>query len=788
MYPNKFKGKELFLSLQSDEKNMIMTDNTNPENRNNLNETDFSGENAVESAPKKKKKKKNRLARFCKKFLTFIGSTILSLFLIVIITGTIVATALTVYVMEFMENTDDVRITDMEMSYASYIYGVDKDTGENILLYEVQSTDIQCIPVKIEDVPQTVRNAFVYAEDERFYAHEGIDYKRTFAAFANYFLDFYGSAQGGSTITQQLIKNITGDNDTSPERKIREIFRAMEMEKRYPKDKILEGYLNCIGFGGSAQGVQMAAIKYFGKSIDELSIAEAACLAAIPQNPEKINPFANPEANKKRQEYVLKKMYENGVISTDEYHEALNEKLIFTNSEEYKALNPEPTTIYNFNEDEDTSAENTENTDEETGEKVTPYYVDAAIYEIADYLMEEYDLTQQEAIDKFKKGGYTAYLTIDFDMQEYVEEKYLNYNNFQYAGYNKFDEQPQSSFIAMDYSGNVLAVVGGIGEKTTSLGFNRAVQAKRQPGSCMKPVASYGYALENNKITWSTIFVDKPITYNGEKWPSNYSSDSVNKNWSYSSIYVFNALKLSKNTIPAQICEMCGLREVFDYSTQTLGLDLVEERYDENQGKILTDIDYSPLAVGGVTDGLTIENLVNAYMPYGNGGVYKKAHLISQLVNSADGSIILDNTGDGEQVIDPETSYVMNKLLQQVILSGTGTAAQLSNKTVAGKTGTTSNWNDICFVGLTEDFVSGIWMGYDTPSPLPAYVNSAGVWKNVIGGYANSLDTDASYPDNENVVEAYFCTSTGKLATSRCPRSGSVGYYKSSNAEYCTSH
>ena len=208
----------------------------------------------------------------------------------------------------------------------------------------------------------------------------------------------------------------------------------------------------------------------------------------------------------------------------------------------------------------------------------------------------------------------------------------------------------------------------------------------------------------------------------------------------------------------------------------------------ENQGKILTDIDYSPLAVGGVTDGLTIENLVNAYMPYGNGGVYKKAHLISQLVNSADGSIILDNTGDGEQVIDPETAYVMNKLLQQVILSGTGTAAQLSNKTVAGKTGTTSNWNDICFVGLTEDFVSGIWMGYDTPSTLPAYVNSAGVWKNVIGGYANSLDTDASYPDNENVVEAYFCTSTGKLATSRCPHSGSVGYYKSSNAEYCTSH
>ena len=773
-----------------------MTDNKNSEN------IDFEENDFQENQPSEKpvKKKKNRFVRFCKKFFTFICSTILSLFLIIVITGTIVATALTVYVMEFMENTNDVNITDMEMSYASYIYGVDKDTGENILLYEVESNDIQCIPVDIEDVPQYVRNAFVYAEDERFYAHEGIDYKRTFAAFANYFIGFYGSAQGGSTITQQLVKNITGDNDTSPERKIREIFRAMQMEKRYPKDAILEGYLNCIGFGGSAQGVQMAAIKYFGKSVDELTIAEAACLAAIPQNPEKINPFADPERNKTRQEYVLGKMYENGAISTEEYHDALNEQLIFTNSEEYKALHPETESIYdiNKNNDEDSTdtdealtdtsdgTDSTDGTDKE--EEVTPYYVDAAIYEIADYLMQEYNITQQEAIAKFNKGGYTAYITIDFDMQNYVEQKYMDRNNFQYAGYNKYDEQPQSSFIAMDYSGNVLAVVGGIGEKETSLGFNRAVQAKRQPGSCMKPVASYGYALENNKITWSTIFVDKPITYNGEQWPSNYSSDSVNKNWSYASIYVFNALKLSKNTIPAQICEMCGLREIFDYSTKTLGLDLVEERYSEAQGKVLSDIDYSPLAVGGVTDGITIENLVNAYMPYGNGGIYKKAHVISQLVNSADGSMILDNTGEGEQVIDPETSYVMNKLLQQVILSGTGTAAQLSNKTVAGKTGTTSNWNDICFVGLTEDFVSGIWVGYDTPSTLPAYVNSAGVWRNVIGGYANNLDTGASYPENENVVAAYFCTSTGKLATSRCPHSASVGYYKSSNAEYCTSH
>jgi penicillin-binding protein 1A len=197
---------------------------------------------------------------------------------------------------------------------------------------------------------------------------------------------------------------------------------------------------------------------------------------------------------------------------------------------------------------------------------------------------------------------------------------------------------------------------------------------------------------------------------------------------------------------------------------------------------------YSALAVGGLYKGISITNLTNAFMVYGNGGYYKEAHVISRIENSATGEILLDNTTGKVQVIDEETSYVMNKLLRQVVKSGTGTAANLSNKTVCAKTGTTSDFNDITFVGLTEDFVSGIWVGYDTPYSLSPSLSSAQIWKNVIGGYANKLDTGAEYPECDTVIEAKFCTSTGKIANSACPKSSEVGYYKSSNAEYCGTH
>ena len=698
----------------------------------------------------------------------------LSIFLVVVITGTIVATAMTVYVLEFMDESTDVTIKELENSANTIVYAQDGD--KLVQLYAVTS-EVQRIPVDIEQIPQHVRDAFVCVEDERFYSHEGVDYKRTFAAFANMFMHIYDTKQGGSTITQQLIKNLTGDDDPSPERKIREIFRAMQFEKKYSKDEILENYLNYIGFGGPTNGIQLASIKYFGKDVSELSIAEAACLAAIPKSPETINPFAGyedengkwvntgKEANRERQESVLYHMYGNGAISYDQYQEALNEKLIFTDSEEYKQAHPE------------SDAE--ELMDEQ---KASSWVVDTALREYAAVLMEEYGIDEEEAFKRINTGGYQIYTTVDLEMQKYVEEKYSDLNNLMDAESNStwVDEYeqlyPESAFIAMDYNGNILSIAGGIGVKEKLLIFNRATMAKRQPGSCIKPITTYGLALYSDHIHWGSMYKDSPIKLEGEKWPENY--DYV---WRGYNMFIFEALRESRNTVPAQLCQELTPQAVFNFATQNLNVDLVDITEEG-----ATDIAYAPLTVGALTYGISPQNLVNAYIPYGNGGTYCDAHIVSR-VERGDGSVVYENDGNPHEAIDPETAYVMNHLLQEVIKNGTGTAAQLSNKTVAGKTGTSEDWNDLCFVGLTEDFVSGVWIGYDEKQELNHGLSSAQVWYNIIGEYANSIESDNSYPTCDSVVEAPMCSSTGLIAGPYCS-SSITGYWKSSNAPTCANH
>lgn len=726
-----------------------------------------------------RKKPENPNVKIAKKIAAVLGTTLLSIFLVVVITGTIVATAMTVYVLEFMDESTDVTMKELENSANTIVYANDGD--KLVQLYAVKS-EVQRIPVDIEKIPQHVRDAFVCVEDERFYSHEGVDYKRTFAAFANMFMHIYDTKQGGSTITQQLIKNLTGDDDPSPERKIREIFRAMQFEKKYSKDEILENYLNYIGFGGPTNGIQLASIKYFGKDVSELSIAEAACLAAIPKSPETINPFAayedengewvntGKEANRERQESVLYHMYGNGAISYDQYQEALNEKLIFTDSEEYKKSHPE--------------ADVDDLIDEQ---KATSWVVDTAIKEYAAVLMDEYGIDEEEAIIRINRGGYQIYTTVDMEMQRHVEEKYSDLNNLMDAESNStwIDEDddgeyeqifPESAFIAMDYNGNILSVVGGIGEKKESLAFNRATMATRQPGSCIKPITTYGLALYSDHIHWGSMYKDSPIKLDGEKWPENY--DYV---WRGYNMFIFEALRESRNTVPAQLCQELTPQAVFNFATQNLNVNLVDIT-DEGA----TDIAFAPLTVGALTYGISPQNLVNAYIPYGNGGTYSNAHIVSK-VERGDGSVVYENDGNPHEAIDPETAYVMNHLLQEVIKSGTGTAAQLSNKTVAGKTGTSEDWNDLCFVGLTEDFVSGIWIGYDEKNELNHGLSSAQVWYNIIGEYANGIESDNKYPGCDSVIEAPMCSSTGLIAGPYCS-SNKTGYWKSSNAPTCANH
>ncbi|MBQ5335092.1 MAG: penicillin-binding protein [Oscillospiraceae bacterium] len=768
------------------------------------------------SVPVKKGKKRRKtplILRILKKIGLVILVTLLSFLLLFIIIGVICGLTATAYVVNYMESTNSVSIQEMTMSFSTNIYEMDEN-GEYVNVYNVNQS-VQRLPVDLEKVPQHTRDAFVCAEDERFYLHEGIDFKRTAGAIANMILKFWNSEQGGSTITQQLVKNLTGDDEKSPQRKIREIYRALQLEKSYSKDEILETYINYIGFGGAANGVEMAAKKYFGKTVSELSIAESACLAAIPQNPEVNNPFAGryevrenevtkteyvsdnfintgEQANRERMEYILYRMYYNGAITFDEYQDALHEHLIFKGTDEYKALHPE----------EEPKVD--ENGAAVTEEKNTTWAVDEALREYAHVLMEQRGITMKRALGIINSGGYQIYTTVDRKMQAYVENKFLDMNNIlsgmttvsrtnyrrdlnhdgKYEGVvnGKKEVLPlQCGFTAIDYDGRVLCTVGMIGKKQGSLGTSFASTEKQQPGSAIKPVTSYGYALYHDAISWGTKLLDNPVITNpetGKPWPSNYSETNIGT-WSHAKVNVYKALEVSKNTIPALLVK--NFREqVYDFAMNSVGLSLDAK-----------DRDLAPLSVGALRYGVTVKDLVNAFMIYGNGGIFCDAHIIDR-VESGDGGVIYQGGEGKTQAVDRETSYVMNKLLQNVINGeqGTGKQAKLYKNgkqiPIAGKTGTTTDWCDKLFVGLNPDFVSGCWFGYEENKEIQnrGAFDTPHAWKNIIGDWITKNWSGKDFPECSTVISGHVCVGTGKIAGDGCTK-GAVGYWKSTNAPYC---
>ncbi len=736
----------------------------------------------VRTAPRLPKKKKNKFLVILKKLFAVVATTMLSLLLVIIITSTIVATALTVYVLDFMDDSTSVTLQDLEAGSDTYFYTTDIDENGNEKLSVIHrvKTDVQRIPVSIDKVPQHVRDAFVYTEDERFYTHDGVDYKRTFSAFVNMFMHIYDTEQGGSTITQQLIKNVTGDDEHSPQRKIREIFSAMQLEKSYTKDEILEEYLNYIGFGGAVNGIQLASLTYFGKNVDQLTTPEAAVLAAIPKSPEEYGPFTDydntygehvsgRDVNRERQKYVLYKLYENGAITYDQYQEYRNAPIIYADSDEYKALHPETTAEELIDKD-----------------KAYSWEVDAVYHEFFRIMKELYDIDDdQEALKRINKGGYKVYTTIDHKMQEYVSNKFLDLANLVDVNYvtrhvdNDGDGEaeeykPHVAFVALNYDGTVRAIVGQWGEKKDSLITNYADYEPRPVGSTIKPVAGYGCAIENNKVHWGTILQDKaPYVIDGKPWPDNY--DGAPKGGSHP-LYYF--LQNSVNTVSAQLVKMCGEETVYKFCTEKLGL-----RMDPDH-----DMSPSPLSIGQLRHGLTLENLVNAYIPYGNEGIYSEAHIITK-IEDANNQVIYTNDGNAREAMSPESAWVMNRLMKTVVDGGTASRLKLNNKVVVGKTGTTENWWDLAFVGLTRDFVSGVTIGYDKNidgMQLPHDLNSPLLWYRIIGEYADTefTDTGKDFDPVKTVIEAPMCSSTGMIAGQGCPR-GSIGYWKPDNAPTC---
>ena len=715
---------------------------------------------------KKAKKISGVIMRPVKKVLGVFGTAMLCIFLIAVISLMIIGSAFTVYVVNLMEGTSEISLDNMSSSYATYILAQGED-GEwrtyDILTNEGEKRT-WC---SLENIPQYVQDAFVYSEDERFYDHDGVDFQGILAAVRDI---IKGDKRGASTITQQTIKNVTGDDDVDGyegvARKLREIYRAVQLEKNYTKDDILETYLNLVPLNNNIYGVQAAANYYFNKDVSQLSISEAACIAAITRSPTANDPIKHAEKNFERKQYILGKMLENGAISSEEYEAALVEEMDLKGSMVY---------ISDGSEEDDTS----ELSAYDNFNNVSSYYVDAVINQCVEIFMNKYGITWQEAYQKLRSGGYTIYTCVDLDIQKQLEEKYLDYYTFDEDGDTDI---PQSAFICMDYQGRVLGVVGGIGEKESPLCLNRATQSTRQPGSSIKPLASYSLAIENDLITWSSQFLDAPLLFEDASaengylvWPVNYSTSNTRTGWTYEYNFTYQCLQRSLNTTAAQIVEMLTPSACFDQLYYKLHLNTLA-LYQNGS----TDVARSPMSVGALTNGVILKDIVTAYQIFGNGGQYYDSTFVSRILDNS-GEAVYTHNFIGEMVISESSAYVMNRMMETVVSSsrGTGRAARLDGVELIAKTGTTNDWKDVWFIGCTPEYVTGLWVGYDIPADIGTDISSAVIWKNVFGDIAEAEELK-TFKESGDVVQRQYCTETGLVAGPNCT-STSTGFYKRTN-------
>lgn len=736
-----------------DDKDLFSYDNSNniiEEGKSSFDLNSFSSksvtgrnENRNENKPKKAKKGKKSVAKV---FLT--------LFLVGVITVSLVVGCFMFYAFTMVDGTVELNLNNPELNFTTTIY-VDNGDGNykeyrrlhgefNRIWMDYNTVAIENKDKDYDGIPKMLADAFIAIEDKRFATHYGVDWKRTMGAFINEFVPIYSSRQGGSTITQQLVKNITDDRSQKASRKVREIMRARYLESKYSKDTILECYLNIIPMGHGMYGVEVAANYYFGKTVSELSIAECACLAAITKSPTYYAPDDYPEDNKNRRNQVLFEMYDQGYITEKEYEEAKNTELEIVAE----------TRVLNQN-------------------KINSYFVDALIKQVTDDLAKQYGYNGSRANDMFYSGGYKIYATVDTDMQSAAEKVFAD--EATYAIKSAKGKKMTGGITVMDYKGNVKAIVGGIGEKTTNRGFNNATDAIRQPGSTMKPIAAYAPALEADLINYSQLINDTKTSYNGwtpKNWYGHYKGN----------VTVQKALEISINAIPVHLVNKLTPQVSYDFLTQKLGITTLNEE----------DKNLSPLGMGGTNGGLTTLESAAAFAVFGNGGLYYEPSFYSK-VTDQDGKVVLERNTEPKMAISEDTATVMNHLLQTVVYGGSGTGgaakSYIKNMKIYAKTGTSNDQNDLWFVGGTPYYVASCWCGFEVMEPIPRQHSGIALkmWGNVMSKIHSGLKAK-EFTDSEYATKKEYCTSTGLIANEGCPSKATGWYRKSNIPETCTTH
>lgn len=651
------------------------------------------------------------------------------------LTCLIVGVTVLVYIIAFTYGDPEIDLNEYKanQNQTTIVYAYD-EKQQPVEVTRLHGSENR-IWMNLSEMPEEMKKAAIAIEDKRFETHNGVDWFRTASAIVK-----HGMSQGGSTITQQLIKNLTGDKDVTIIRKFNEIIYALNLERNYSKDEILEAYLNTIYLGEGCYGVKTAAEKYYGKDVSELNLAECTALLGITQYPYAYDPLVNPEKNKERQKYGLDVLLEEETITQAEYDEAIAYKLVFTNSEEYKAANK------------------TEDKKTQTETKIQSYYVDYVVDKVIDDLMEQYGLTEQQATQRVYYGGLKIYTAMDPDVQSAMEDVFTNSGNF--------SQNPgvQAAMTVMDYKGRVVGVVGGAGKKQQNRGLNRAVDSKRQPGSSIKPLSIYAPAVENNLYNWSSMIEDAASRYvNGKAWPVNYGQKTGDGQLHPLQYAVMHSL----NTIPARMLEKITIKTSFSFLKDNFRLSTLEA----------ADEDWAPLVTGAFTQGVTTIDMAAAYAAFGNGGTYYEPYCYYKVTNSSGSETILQTSVKGEKALSPDTADVVCELLQANTWYGATKAAKVNGVQTMAKTGTTTDEKDRWFAAGTPYYVSATWYGFDTPAFIRINFNpSAQLFKKVFDKIHKDLPA-REFEKSGLTVQKDYCSKTGLIASSAC-QSGGKGWYK----------
>ena len=789
-------------------------------------------------APKNKKKPKKR-----RSIIGMIFSFIGCMLCLCIMAASVGGVLLSMYIVQV--TADDAETLDLDNQknrQTSIVYDINGNE------YASLSRNENRIWRELSAMPENLQNAVIAIEDKNFRTEPGINLKGTIGAALNAFTGnrIWGTNRGASTLEQQLIKNLTGDNEQDNMRKVREIFRALGLDNKYSKETILEAYLNTIPLTGIIHGMEAGSIEYFGKHVEDLTLAECATLASITKNPTKYNPATNPEELIKRRNHVLYEMYTQGYITEAEFNAAKAETVTLT--------------------------EKTSTTENATRSSSNSWFTDALYTQLLNQLQEDLNYTADEAKELIFSGGLRIYSTVDPKVQEGVEKTMYNeddlipalwheepvclrdypadsssWDEVQYDdatglpitkdGYAVYGQEAipvyadeegttlkmgtstdpdypndttvylcvyekvrtQAAMAIVDYSGNILGIGGGIGEKKYDLGFNRAT-SPHQTGSTMKPIGAYALALDYKLINYSSQILDSPYysvedkkvlkdEYIGKMspyseaaqsrsdvwraWPTNYGGAGGQGN----PMLVYDALQQSYNTVAVWVGDMVGVDYLYNFVHDTLECSYINA---EN------DMDLGPLVLGSQSSGLTVVQLAGAYTMF-NTGTFTTPHYYTEITDYQ-GNMILDNNKyiNTTQAISADTAYIMNRMMWNVLHSRKGTAygkAPDGEMDSVAKTGTTSNYKDYTFAGLTPYYVTAIWWGCDRPTEMDT-LGKAGknaspiqyAWKALMEDLQADLPVK-EFAKGENVVEKHFDTSSGAIISS----GGSVGYYTEDN-------